>query len=114
VAATIRNDGAVNVRSAVVTIATTTDGPVGARHSFVVDVAKGGSTSIRVTLPFVNTYGAVVVDATPMSEHAPHELWLPDPTPEDSVVFRIVNPDRAPDRYAQFLTSQCGFVCRGY
>jgi hypothetical protein len=114
VTATIRNSGAVNARGALVSIATTTDGRVGPRRSFVVDVPKGGSTSVRVALPFDNPYGAVVVDATPMSEHAPHDLWLPDPTPEDSVAFRIVNPRLAPHRYVELLTSHCGFICRGY
>jgi hypothetical protein len=114
VVATIRNEGRVNVRGALVTVAMTTDGRDGAHRDFLVDVPKNGSATISVTLPFLNNYGVAFVHATPMSEHSPHELWLPDPTPEDSSAFRIVNARQAPPRYGEFIVAQCGPICRGY
>jgi hypothetical protein len=114
VAATIRNNGPLNLHSVLVDIATTVDGRAVAERRFVIKVPKHGSVLVRATLPLHNPYGAVVVHAMSMSEHAPTDLLEVDPTMEDSIAFRIVNPHLAPPRYLESLTSQCGFICRGY
>jgi hypothetical protein len=114
VAATIRNNGPLNLHGVLVELATTFDGRVGTEQRFVMKLPKYGSVLVRATLPMSQPYGAVVVHATALSEHGPPDLLQADPTIEDSVAFRIVNPDRAPPRYIESLTSQCGFVCRGY
>ena len=59
-------------------------------------------------------YATVVIQAMQLGEHAPHESWTPDPTPENSVAFRIVNPRAAPVGYADWIRSQCGHICRGF
>lgn len=110
----VRNTGAVNVHGVEVFFGVTRDGSKGPRRSIVVDVPQRGDRSITVTLPFDQPYGAVVVHASQLSIHGPSEMWHPDPTPEDAIAFRIINPQLAPNRYAELLVSQCGFVCRGY
>jgi hypothetical protein len=112
--AVIRNAGAVDAHGVEVFFGATRDGLKDTRRTIVVVVPKRGARSITVTLPFDHPYGAVVVHAAQMSDHTPSEMWHPDPTPEDAVAFRIVNPRLTPNRYVEFLTSQCGFVCRGY
>jgi hypothetical protein len=112
--AVIRNAGAVDAHGVEVFVGATKDGLKDTRRTIVVVVPKRGARSITVTLPFDHPYGAVVVHAAQMSDHTPSEMWHPDPTPEDAVAFRIVNPRLTPNRYVEFLTSQCGFVCRGY
>jgi len=112
--AVIRNAGAVDAHGVEVFFGATRDGLKDTRRTIVVLVPKQGARSITVTLPFDHPYGAVVVHAAQMSSHTPSEMWHPDPTPEDAIAFRIIDPQLAPNRYVEFLTSQCGFVCRGY
>lgn len=80
----------------------------------IVDVPPRGSIEIRTRLPFTAPYGFVVIHAMQISEHGPHDSWQPDPTPEDAVAFRVINPELAPKDYVASLVAMCGYPCRGY
>lgn len=80
----------------------------------VIDLGANGSETIETELPMTAPYGVVVIHAMQLGEHTPHESLTPDPTPENSVAFRIVNPRLAPRGYADWLKRQCGPPCRGY
>jgi hypothetical protein len=80
----------------------------------VIDLPANGSETIETELPLTARYGVVVVQAMQIGEHAPHESWAPDPTPENAVAFRIVNPRLAPRGYAEWIRRQCGPPCLGY
>ncbi len=115
IAAVIRNSGNANSRGAEVTIgAVTSAADRGITRSFVVDVPRGGTTKIELSLPFSASYGAVVADVMQISEHTPHDSWNPDPTPDDAVAFRIIGPQHAPKGFAASLIAQCGPICRGF
>jgi hypothetical protein len=64
---------------------------------------------ISLDVVFPEGFGFLVAHAMQSSEHAPHESWTIDPTPEDACAFRIVNPRAAPPRYLEALgdTSGC-------
>ena len=80
----------------------------------VVDVPPHGSKDIEVEFPLITRYGIVVLQALQIgAEHGPFESWSPDPTPEDSVAFRIVNPRQAPRGYAEWTRKLC-VPCRGF
>jgi hypothetical protein len=114
VTAQIRNIGGEPLHGVHVSIAMGTGNDRGQLLSRVVDVPPDSATSIEAELPLLNRYAAVVIQAMQLGEHAPHESWTPDPTPENSVAFRIVNPRAAPAGYADWLRSQCGHICRGF
>jgi hypothetical protein len=83
-------------------------------HQLVVDIPPHGSKDIEVEFPLVSRYGVVVLQALQIGgEHGPFESWSPDPTPEDSVAFRIVNPRQAPRDYVDWARKQCR-PCRGF
>ena len=83
-------------------------------HQIVVDIPPQGSKDIEVEFPLVNRYGVVVLQALQIgAEHGPLESWSPDPTPEDSVAFRVVNPRQAPRGYVEWARKQCR-PCRGF
>jgi hypothetical protein len=117
VIATVRNFGGADLHNAHVSIIAATGGrgqtPTG-RRSFVVNVPGGGSAEVTASFPMPAGYGTVLVHAAQLTNHTPFGTWTGDPTPEDSVAFRIVNPRAAPRGYADSLRAQCGFVCRGF
>jgi hypothetical protein len=115
IAAVIRNSGNANTRGAQVMIgAVTSAADRGITRSFVVDVPRGGTTEIELSVPFSAPYGAVLVQVMQISEHTPHDSWNPDPTPDDAVAFRIISPQDAPKEFAASLIAQCGPICRGF
>jgi hypothetical protein len=115
IAAIIRNSGNANARGAYVMIgAVTSAADRGVTRSFVVDVPRGGTTEIELSVPFSAPYGAVVAQVMQISEHTPHDSWNPDPTPDDAVAFRIISPRHAPNGFAASLVAQCGPICRGF
>ena len=114
ITAQVRNIGGEPLHDVHVTIAMATGNERGQSLARVVDIAPYGATPIEAELPLNNRYATVMIQAMQLGEHAPHESWIPDPTPENSVAFRIVNPRAAPAGYADWIRSQCGHVCRGY
>jgi hypothetical protein len=115
IAAVIRNSGNANARGAQVMIgAVTSAADRGITRSVVVDVPRGGTTEIELSVPFSAPYGAVVAQVMQISEHTPHDSWNPDPTPDDAVAFRIISPQHAPNGFAASLVAQCGPICRGF
>lgn len=111
--ATIRNTGANAVHGVHVTVDVPRTGDYAPRRDVVVSVPARGATDVDVTLSFPWTWGAVVVHAMQMGEHSPHDTWMFDPTPENSLAFRIVRPQQAPAGYREWLSQQCG-PCRGF
>ena len=72
IAAVIRNSGNANARGAEVMIgAVTSAADRGITRSFVVDVPRGGTTEIELSVPFSAPYGAVVAQVMQISEHTP-------------------------------------------
>jgi hypothetical protein len=114
ISATVRNNGLADVRGVQVYLAASVHGEHGAKRSVVVDVPRRGQVEIKQRLPFSAPYGTVVVHALQLSEHNPFDSWHADPTPEDAVAFRIVNPGAAPPDYAARIVKDCGGICRGY
>jgi hypothetical protein len=115
IAAVIRNSGNANSRGAEVIIGTVTSAADrGITRSFVVDVPRGGTTKIELSVPFSASYGAVLAQVMQISEHTPHDSWNPDPTPDDAVAFRIIGAQHAPKGFAASLIAQCGPICRGF
>lgn len=115
IAAVIRNSGNAHARGAEVMIgAVTSAADRGITRSFVVDVPRGATTEIELSVPFSAPYGAVVAQVMQISEHTPHDSWNPDPTPDDAVAFRIISPQHAPNGFAASLVAQCGPICRGF
>jgi hypothetical protein len=113
VTAIVRNASTVGVRGVLVSVDIETPTRQRARRSFALDVPSEGSASLETWLPIDAPYGVVAVHAV-MSEHSPFPLILPDPTPEDNLAFRVVNPDRAPEGYLRGIIDQGGYPCRGY
>ena len=115
IAAIIRNSGNANSRGALVMIgAATSATDRGITRSFVVDVPRGGTKEIEVSVPFSAPYGAVLAQVLQISEHTPHDTWTPDPTPDDEVAVRIISPEHAPKGFVASLLQQCGPICRGF
>ena len=115
IAAVIRNSGNATTRGAEIMIGAVTNvADRGITRSFVVDVPRGGTAEIELSVLFSAPYGAVLVQVMQISEHTPHDSWSPDPTPDDAVVFRIISPQRAPKEFAASLFEQCGPICRGF
>jgi hypothetical protein len=111
----VRNSGNANTRGAEVVISAATDAADrGITRSFVVDVPRGGTMEIKLSVPFSTPYGVVVAQVMQLSTHTPHDSWGPDPTPNDTVAFRIIDPQRAPKGFAASLIEQCGPICRGF
>ena len=111
----IRNSGNANSRGAEVMIgAVTSAADRGITRNVVVDVPRGGTTEIELSVPFSAPYGAVVAQVMQISEHTPHDSWNPDPTPDDTVAFRIISPQQAPNGFAASLVAQCRPLCRGF
>jgi len=115
ITAVIKNTGNAHSRGVLVMVNAVTS-PVerGISRSFVVDVPREGMTEIKLSVPFSAPYGAVLVHAMQISEHTPYDVWTPDPTPNDTVAFRIIGPTRAPQGFAASLIEQCGPICRGF
>jgi hypothetical protein len=115
ISAIVRNNGAANVSGVEVHLAASGDGTQGSKDSVIVVVPQRGQVEVRRRLRFSLPYGVVVVHAMQLSEHAPHESWSPDLTPEDAIAFRLVNPQDAPPGYAARVQKDlCYNVCRGY
>jgi hypothetical protein len=115
VAAVVRNHGNAAVRGAHVMVALSTGADRGTERGFVIDLAAGDTREVEVVLPFSAAYGVIVVQVLQISEHTPHDSWNPDPTPDDGVAYRLVDPDRAPPGFAERITRECGApLCRGF
>lgn len=114
IAAVVRNSGGVDLRGVQVLVAATVNGEHGPKELVIVDVPRRGHAEIKRLLPFSAPYGTILVHAMQASEHGPFESFQPDPTPDDAVAFRIVNPTKAPSGYAARIVQDCGGICRGY
>jgi hypothetical protein len=115
ITAIIRNSGSADSHGALFMIgaaANATDR--GISRSFVVDVPRGETKQIELSVPFAAPYGAVLAQVLQISEHSPHDTWTPDPTPDDTVAIRIISSERAPKGFAASLLQQCAPVCRGF
>lgn len=115
VSAIIRNNGTADVSGVEVYLAAGVDGSEGIKDAVVVAVPQRGHVEIKRRLRFSGTFGIVMVHAMQISNHGPHDSWTPDPTPDDAIAFRIVNPQDAPPGYvARMQKDICYNVCRGY
>lgn len=81
-------------------------------REFVVDIPAQQSTDLKLQVSFPNGYGFVMAHALQLSEHSPHDNPVPDPTPENSCAFRIVNGRLAPPKYVETLLGDAG-GCNG-
>ena len=99
VTVTVRNQGQGDLHKAVVYVAfgssLTARGP---SRQFVVDIPAQSSVEIRLDAVFPQGFGVVMAEGRQVGEHAPHDTWNPDPTPENACAFVIVT--RAPPRPA--------------
>jgi hypothetical protein len=113
--AIVRNNGSQPLLGVALLAGITTGRERGVNRQLVIDLPPYGSKTIDVEFPLLNRYGTVFLQALQLGgEHAPFESWSPDPTPEDSVAFRIVNPRQAPRGYVDWVKKQCGPPCRGF
>ena len=87
------------------------------RH-FVRDIPRHGSIMVEADVTYPKDYGAVIVLVMPgLSDFGTWVTMAPDePTPENNLTFRIINPKRSPAGYAKWIASRlCTAVaCRGY
>jgi hypothetical protein len=111
--AIIRNNGSQPLLGVALGVGFGTGQDRGISRQLVIDLPPYESKSIEVEFPLLTRYGFVLIHALQMGEHTPFESWSPDPTPEDSVAFRIVNPRQAPRGYVEWVKKQCG-PCRGF
>ena len=111
--AIVRNKGSQALRGVAISVSIGTGTERGLTRQLVIDLAPFGSKTIDLELPLVDRYAAVVLLTLQGTEHAPFESWAPDPTPEDSVAFRVVNLPQAPRGYVEWVKKQCG-PCRGF
>ena len=110
----VRNNGSQPLPGVAVVVGSGTGRERGINRQLVVDLPAFSSKTIDVELPLLNRYGTVFLQALQIGgEHGPFESWSPDPTPEDSVAFRIVNPRQAPRGYLEWVRKQC-VPCRGF
>jgi len=112
--AIVRNKGSQALRGVAIFVSIGTGTERGLTRQLVIDLAPFGSKTIDLELPLLDRYATVVLLALQGTEHAPFESWAPDPTPEDSVAFRVVNPQQAPRGYVEWVKKQCGPPCRGF
>jgi hypothetical protein len=115
ISAIVRNSGWADVRGVEVYAGAGVDGAQGVKDSVVVVVPQRGQVEVKRRLRFPSPYGVVFVHAMQLSNHGPHESWSPDPTPDDAIAYRIVNPEGAPPGYvARIKKDLCYNLCRGY
>jgi hypothetical protein len=115
ISAIVRNSGWADVRGVEVYVAATVDGTQGAKDSVVVVVPQRGQVEIKRRMRLSSPYGVVIIHAMQLSNHGPHDSWSPDPTPDDAIAYRIVNPEGAPAGYvARIKKDLCYDLCRGY
>jgi hypothetical protein len=112
--ATVRNIGPEPLHGVYLSVVMSSGDDRGVRRAVVMDLPAYDSRLLELELPLMTRHAAVVIQALQIGEHAPHETWTPDPTPENTVAFRIVNPAAAPRGYAARIAAMCGPVCRGY
>ncbi|MBA3296042.1 MAG: hypothetical protein H0U19_03840, partial [Acidobacteria bacterium] len=74
-----------------------------ASRQFVVDIPAQASAELKLQVAFPNGYGFVMAHAVQVGENAPHDSWMPDPTPHDACAFRVINARLAPVRYTESL-----------
>ena len=113
--AIVRNNGPQPLVGVALAVSYAAGRELGMNRQLVIDLTPHGSKDIEVEFPLLYRYGAVVLQALQIGgEHGPFESWSPDPTPEDSVAFRIVNPRQAARGYVEWVKKQCGPPCRGF
>jgi hypothetical protein len=109
IAVTVRNAGLSELQKVEVHVTWGWDPKArGVSRTFLVDVAAEKSTVLTLQATFPAFYGYVVAHAQLASEHAPHEWWSPDPTPEDACAIRIVNEHLAPAGFAAAMSDAIG------
>jgi len=112
VTVTVRNIGHQDLHKVLVGLAWGVDAASRpALRQVVVDVPQQGTAEIKLQLAFPNGYGFLMAHALSISEHSPFGTWTPDPTPDDDCAFRVINPQRAPQRYKETLLAASGPGC---
>jgi hypothetical protein len=114
ISATIRNTGTADARGVYVRVVTGVMPNDTTPRGFVVDIPARGEARVRFTQPLLSAYAVVLVHAMQISEHTAYDSWTPDPTPDDAIAFRIVNPQKAPKDFVKWVSEQCAPICRGY
>ena len=112
VTVTVRNRGQGDLHKALVYVAfgsSLTDR--GQTRRFVLDLGAQDSAEIALDAVFPEGFGFLLAHAMQISEYAPYDSWIQDPTPEDACAFVIVNPRTAPPGYAESLRHMS--MCRG-
>ena len=113
--AIVRNNGSQPLVGVALGVSYAAGRELGMNRQLVIDIPANGSKDIEVEFPLLYRYGVVMLQALQIGgEHGPFGSWSPDPTPEDSVAFRIVNPRQAPRGYVEWVKKQCGPPCRGF
>jgi hypothetical protein len=117
VAATFRNKGEANLYGAYIEIiAGDFDEPSTIRR-FLRDIPRQGSVTIEVEVAVPKGYGIALFQIIPsLSEYSPWISPPDEPTNDDLLAYRFINPHRAPPRYLTSLKSQLctAMKCRGY
>jgi hypothetical protein len=111
---TVRNAGDGDLHKALVNVTFGTDPAArGTSRQFVLDIPAHESTVLKLQAAFPSGYGFVLAHALQLTEHSPHDTWMPDPTPENACAFRVVNARLAPPKYLQTLMPEAGGGCSG-
>ena len=114
VSAIVRNKGDADLHSVYVEfIGGDFDNPSTIRH-FLRDVPAGGDVKIEADISYPRGYGIVVIQLMPsLTEYSPWVMAAPEePTRDDNVAFRAINPQRAAAGYVAAIEHRCR--CRGY
>jgi hypothetical protein len=95
VAVTVRNAGDGDLHKTIVNVTFGTDlAARGTSRQFVLDIPAHESSVLKLQAAFPAGYGFVMAHALQLSEHSPHDNWVPDPTPENGCAFQ--GRERAP------------------
>jgi hypothetical protein len=114
ISVTVRNAGHADLHGVQVLVGAAPDVSTWVpSRTFVVDVSARSAATLTLDASFPSGYGIAQALALQSGEHAPHDTFSIDPTPEDACAFRIVNAKQAPSGFAtEVVTSASG--CRGW
>jgi hypothetical protein len=117
VAATFRNKGQTNLYGTYIEIIAGDFGEPSTIRRFLRDIPGNGSVRIEVEAAVPKGYGIALFQIIPaLSDYSPWNSPPEEPTPDDLLAYRFINPHLAPARTLASLKSQlCTAVkCRGY
>ena len=116
VAATFRNKGQTNLYGAYIEIiGGDLDRPATVRR-FLRDIPRQGAVKIEVEMTVPKGYGIALFQIIPsLSEYSPWIFPPDEPTLNDLLAYRFINPHRVPPRAIASQKSLCTQIkCRGY